>query len=155
MTSSNRNIFRVTGPLCGEFNGHLWFPFTKAMQWRETLMFSLICARTSGSVNNRNAGDLRRHRANYDVTVMVWDQGWIKIKTCIPHLTQLFVQQHRNHQHLTILDLREEVHRWPMHSQWIRLTKVNPIMWKTFPCDDVIVVRLAHKTKSNWCYRGL
>ena len=26
MTSSNGNIFRVTGPLCGEFTGHRWIP---------------------------------------------------------------------------------------------------------------------------------
>ena len=30
MTSSNRNIFRVTDPLCGEFTGHRWIPRTKA-----------------------------------------------------------------------------------------------------------------------------
>ena len=30
MTSSNGNIFRVTGLLCGEFTGHLWFPLKKA-----------------------------------------------------------------------------------------------------------------------------
>ena len=30
MTSSNGNIFRVTGPLCGEFTGHRWIPRTKA-----------------------------------------------------------------------------------------------------------------------------
>ena len=30
MTSSNRNLFRVTGPLCGEFTGYRWIPFTKA-----------------------------------------------------------------------------------------------------------------------------
>ena len=29
MTSSNGNIFRVTGPLCGEFTGHRWIPLTK------------------------------------------------------------------------------------------------------------------------------
>ena len=29
MTSSNGNIFRVTGPLCGEFTGHQWIPLTK------------------------------------------------------------------------------------------------------------------------------
>ena len=39
-------------------------------QWRGVLMFSLICAWTNGWVNNRNAGDLRRHRAHYDVIVM-------------------------------------------------------------------------------------
>ena len=32
-------------------------------------MFSLICAWINGWVNNRKAVDLRRHRANYDVTV--------------------------------------------------------------------------------------
>ena len=30
MTSSNWNVFRVTGPLCGEFTGHWWIPHTKA-----------------------------------------------------------------------------------------------------------------------------
>ena len=39
-------------------------------QWRGALMFSLICAWTNGWVNNHEAGELRRHRARYDVTVM-------------------------------------------------------------------------------------
>ena len=39
-------------------------------QWRGALMFTLICARINGWVNNREAGDLRRHRAHYDVIVM-------------------------------------------------------------------------------------
>ena len=30
MTSSNENIFRVTGHLCGEFTGPRWIPHTKA-----------------------------------------------------------------------------------------------------------------------------
>ena len=34
------------------------------------MMFSLICARIKDGVNNREAGDLRRHRPHYDVTVM-------------------------------------------------------------------------------------
>ena len=29
MTSSNRNIFRVTGPLGGEFTGDRWIPLTR------------------------------------------------------------------------------------------------------------------------------
>ena len=40
-------------------------------QWRGTLMFSSICARINGWVNNREAGDLRRHRVHYDVIVMI------------------------------------------------------------------------------------
>ena len=40
-------------------------------QWRGALMFSLICARINGWVNNREAGDLRRYPAQCDVTVML------------------------------------------------------------------------------------
>ena len=39
-------------------------------QWRGALVFFFICAWINGWVNNREAGDLRRHRAQYDVTVM-------------------------------------------------------------------------------------
>ena len=43
-------------------------------QWRGALMFTLICARINGWVNNREAGDLRRYRAHYDVIVMsLWE----------------------------------------------------------------------------------
>ena len=40
-------------------------------QWRGALMFFLICAWINGWINNGEAGDLRRHRAHYDVTAMV------------------------------------------------------------------------------------
>ena len=36
-------------------------------QWRGALMFSLICVWINGWVNNREAGDLRRHRGHYAV----------------------------------------------------------------------------------------
>ena len=39
-------------------------------QWRGALMFSLICTRINGWVNNGEAGDLRRYRVHYDVIVM-------------------------------------------------------------------------------------
>ena len=41
-------------------------------QWRGALKFSLICARINGWVNNREAGDPRRHQAHCDVIVMSW-----------------------------------------------------------------------------------
>ena len=47
MTSSNGNIFRVTGP------------------------FSLILAWINDWENDRETGDLRRHRGHYDVNEMV------------------------------------------------------------------------------------
>ena len=40
-------------------------------QWHAALTFSLIYPWTNGWANNRDADDLRRHRAHYDVTVMI------------------------------------------------------------------------------------
>ena len=77
MTSSNGNIFRVTGHLCGEFTGPRWIPHTKASD-AELWCLLLICARINGWVNNREAGDLRCYRGHYDVTVMTnRDTAWI------------------------------------------------------------------------------
>ena len=39
-------------------------------QWHGALMFSLNCVWINSWINNREAGDLRRHRAHYDVIVM-------------------------------------------------------------------------------------
>ena len=69
MTSSNGNIFRVTGPLCGEFTGHRSLPRTKASD-AELWCFLWSAPWGNGWVNNREAGDLRRQRAHYDVIVM-------------------------------------------------------------------------------------
>ena len=69
MTSSNGNIFRVTSHLCGEFTGPWWTPRTKASD--AELWCFLICAWIKGWINNREAGDLIRHRAHYTVFVML------------------------------------------------------------------------------------
>ena len=39
-------------------------------QWHGAFMFTLICTWINRWVNNREAGDLRRYRAHYDVIVM-------------------------------------------------------------------------------------
>ena len=41
-------------------------------QWHAPMMLSLNCAWTNGWVNNGEACDSRRHRAHYDVMVMLW-----------------------------------------------------------------------------------
>ena len=41
-------------------------------QWRGALIVSFICAWINSWVNNRGAGDLRRHRPHCDVIVMWW-----------------------------------------------------------------------------------
>ena len=59
-----------------------YWPFVRGIHWspvnsphkgqlRGALMFPLICARINVWANSREAGDLRRHRAYYDVTVMI------------------------------------------------------------------------------------
>ena len=50
---------------CGEFTGHRWTPLT---QTSDAELWCFLW--TNGWVNNQDAGDLRRHRAYYDVTVM-------------------------------------------------------------------------------------
>ena len=42
MTSSNGNIFRVIGPLCGEFTGHRWIPLTRPVM-RSFAVFCDLC----------------------------------------------------------------------------------------------------------------
>ena len=44
-------------------------------QWCRAVMFSLICTWTNSWANNRDASDLRRHSAHYDVTVMIIYEG--------------------------------------------------------------------------------
>ena len=39
-------------------------------QWCRTLMFSLIWASTNDRINNRDAGDMKRHHAHYDINEM-------------------------------------------------------------------------------------
>ena len=65
-------------------------------QWRGALMFPFICAWTDGWVNNRDAGDLKRHRTHDDVTIMTngdedhWCENTafhvdVMALECIPH----------------------------------------------------------------------
>ena len=70
MTSSNGNIFRVTGPLWGESTGHRWIPLTKASHAE---FWCFLWSEPNGWANNREAGNLRRH---YDVTVMGACRYW-------------------------------------------------------------------------------
>ena len=68
ITSSNGNISVLLTPCAG--NSPVPVNSPHKGQWDGALMFSLICAWISGWVNNREAGELRRHRGHYDVNVM-------------------------------------------------------------------------------------
>ena len=69
MTSSNGSIFPRYWPIVRGIHRSPANSPHKG-KWRGALTFSLICACIYGWVNNRKAGDLRRHHAHYDVTVM-------------------------------------------------------------------------------------
>ena len=58
--------FRVTGPLCGKFTGHRLIPRTKASDVELWYFLWSI----NGWVNTHESGDVRRHRAHYDVNVI-------------------------------------------------------------------------------------
>ena len=49
-------------------------------QWRGALMFTLICARINGWVNNREAGEWRRHRCHYYVIVICLIYSCFKLR---------------------------------------------------------------------------
>ena len=52
-------------------------------QWHVALMFSLICFWTNCRANNRDADDLKRHGAHYDVnaTCIQWNMSLIVLKS--------------------------------------------------------------------------
>ena len=64
--------------LCaGNFTGHCWIPLIKASDTKLWFFFDLRLNKRW--VNNREVGDLRRHRAHYDVTVMSQYYAWARI----------------------------------------------------------------------------
>ena len=81
---------RIKAPVCSNIHDDVikwnhfprYWPFVRGIhrspvnsphkgQWRGALMFTLICVRINGWVNNRKSGDLRRYRCHYDVIVMI------------------------------------------------------------------------------------
>ena len=77
------------------FFPHYW-PFVRGIlrgpvnsphkgQWRGALMFSFICVWINGWVNNREAGDLRRYRAHYDVSVMSITRSLVVVYLALCH----------------------------------------------------------------------
>ena len=70
MTSLKRNHFPRYWPFVNGIHRSPVNTRTNASD-AEILKFSLICAWINGWVNNREAGDLSRHGAHHDVTVML------------------------------------------------------------------------------------
>ena len=97
-------------------------------QWRGALMFSLICAWINRWVNNREGGDLRRHRTHYDVIVMI--------------LSFVFV---RSHQQVSILL------RVPFHGRFIVRDLNSMENW--FSCNSISGYNIT--TKFYTCHNSI
>ena len=89
--------------------------------WCGSVMFSLMYDWINGWVNDREAGDLRRHRVHYDVTVMLqtfvisrahWPLSPWEIKT---------TNKKENNGLLTFL----------VHILWVKLTKAELRLYAT------------------------
>ena len=101
-------------------------------QWRGALMFSLICTRINGWVNNREAGDLARHYAYYDVIVMVWYMP----TTIRPGLAGIQI-------YATVITWRALDMRWEFH--WLQYTWVMVLQW--------IVISIVSIVSTHWSLR--
>ena len=108
LIDSVSNIFRYDGVIKWKHSPLYWLsvggihrsPVNSPQkgQWRGALVFYLIWAWTNGSVNNRDAGDLRRHRDHYEVTVMrshnneptlvLWHLKLPKTRSCVQRLAR-------------------------------------------------------------------
>ena len=89
----------------------MWSPVNSPRkdQWHGALMLSLICVWTNVWISNRAAGDVRRHRAHFDVSVM--------------HLTRhLRTGPTQSSFHFNKVELHIEGYGWLTH--WGRVTHI-------------------------------
>ena len=92
---------------------HRWPVDYHKGQWRGALLFSLICTCTNGWTNNRDAGDLIRHCAHYDVTVMTLFSG-------LGTFTMLPMYQQSNHEGFNSLRPSDAYMRQWTNHHWSR-----------------------------------
>ena len=70
ITLSNENIFPVIRPLWGESTGNRWIDVTKASEAGLCFFLWSALEKNGWTKNQDTAGDLKHHRAHYDVTIM-------------------------------------------------------------------------------------
>ena len=137
-------------PVAGEFPSQR--PVTRGFG------VSLICALISGWVNNREAGDLRRHRAHYELIVMctpvkatIFSCMDLTLRWCHNEhdgvsnyrrleclLSRLFMRRSKKTSKLCVTSLSLGIHRWP-----VDFPHKGPVMRKIFPFRDVIMTHMS------------
>ena len=86
MTSSNGNIFRITGPLSGEFTDHRWIPLTKPVTRSFGIFFDLRPNKRLSKQARRRwfkapSCSLWRHR-NWDFFLLLLLITWMAMPWC-------------------------------------------------------------------------
>ena len=140
-------------------------------QWRGALVFSLICVWINGWVNNGEAGDLRRYRAHYDVTVMN-----ILINTNRLNVDKVFPKRHQLCLFLclpnTLFQIVSSRRMWYRRTYILTLSRLlqnrtpsppdtvaDPSTWPTYPTTIVPQINSDSTGKSDgqlknsifWC----
>ena len=143
MTSSNGNIFRVTGPLCGEFTGPGEFPAQRLVTRSFDVFFDL--------------------RLNKRLSKQPWGwwfetPSWSLWRQCnewcyhervsIIYLTVCSGVDQRKHQRSASLAFMRGIYRWTVNSP-----HKGPVTRKMFSFDDVIM-NLATIYISNECIKS-
>ena len=114
-----------------------WIPRTKASD-AELWCFLWSAPKKSGWVNIRGAGDLRRHRAHYDVIVMlarsanIGKVGWYQTKTKLDHFNTFTPRQNGRHivnDNFNVIFLNENL--WILKKISLKYNHKGPIAKKT------------------------
>ena len=107
-------------------------------QWRGTLMFSLICARINGWVNNREAGEWRHNRVHYDVIVMRMTVfSWLYHTFCLHSRSRntIMTSWYGTAFHITVPLWEEFIRHWwfllSRDNKWGALMISLTLAWKT------------------------
>ena len=123
--------YRVAGHFGGEFTGHRWIP----RQRPATRSFDIFfCAWIYGWANNREAGDLRRNRAHYDVIVMNCTECRVhnnnldcitSHKLSYPHISSTIEVPE-----FAFMFIPELMARWlNITKQWVRYLSISTIIY--------------------------
>ena len=111
-------------------------------QWRGALIFSLICSWINSWVNNGETGDFRRHRAHYDVIVMIRLLPTISDKPVHDLRKKNSLKSSPTQNDDTLLDLFSQGSKWPTRGAlW------GPVRWWMYQCCG-----LGFSTQSCYLY---
>ena len=115
-------------------------------QRRRALMFSFTCAWINGWVNNREAGDLSRHRAHYDAIVMNFVRAntnrvcsIIFVISCSSNIWYLYEWN-------IIIDVKNNIVKYLCLSltcsHWIQMC-IHDVPSKHVPCSKLNIVKIS------------